>query len=191
MDDARLPRTKKGVNSAAMRLAFAKFDSNGNGTISAVELRSVLGRSVGGKPPKWTPAKIDELMRKLDTNGDGVLSIDELSIAFTSVTLKHSDALIKGDGPSDDGLAFTRSSSSEASPAPPKTPRGREASGRARDIDGGLAVWSASAGTEGEQRSMHWRELGGHELEDSLRGDRYTAPVALLSKDWLIQRAEK
>ena len=206
MDDAKLPRkcgsgSKKGASSAAMRQAFAKFDSNGNGTISAEELRAVLGRSVGGKPPKWTPAKIDELMRKLDTNGDGVLSMEELSVAFTRGQLKTSDPLLRGDGPSDDAPELSRRSVSEESVARPKTPKlpkspstpraGRTCSGTARDVDGNLAAWSASAGSEEQQRSMHWRELGGHELEESLRGDRHTAPIALLNKDWLVARAEE
>ena len=209
MDDAKLPRKggggpKKAVNSAAMRQAFAKFDVNGNGTISAEELRCVLCRSVAGKPPKWTHAKIDALMKKLDTNCDGVLSIEELSVAFTTGKLQTSDPLIKGDGASDEPLEEPgrRSSVSVESPTRPKTPKTpRSASsssanrlssaGVCRDVDGGIAAWSASAGTEVEQRSMHWRELGGHELEESLRGDRHTAPVALLSKDWLIARADE
>jgi calcium-dependent protein kinase len=58
--------------------AFKAFDMDGNGTISADELKSVLGRQHSYDDQVWA-----ELVREADTNGDGVIDLKE----FTAMML--------------------------------------------------------------------------------------------------------
>ena len=62
--------------------AFAVFDADGNGTLSADELKRILTMQVKGKPGALTADDVDKLIRRFDANGDGVLSIDEFAKAF-------------------------------------------------------------------------------------------------------------
>ena len=62
--------------------AFAVFDTDGNGTLSADELKRILTMPVNGKPGALTGPDVDKLIRRFDANGDGVLSIDEFAKAF-------------------------------------------------------------------------------------------------------------
>ena len=56
--------------------AFRLFDKDGNGSISAQEIKAVLG--VG---KKFGNEKIfDEIIREVDTNGDGVITYDEFKV---------------------------------------------------------------------------------------------------------------
>ena len=50
-----------------MREAFKVFDKDGDGTISATELRYVMA-NLG---EKMTDAEIDDMLREADTDGDG------------------------------------------------------------------------------------------------------------------------
>ena len=55
------------------RRAFALFDANGDGVISLDELKAILCRPTPLQPP-LSEARAEQIMRKLDTNGDGRLS---------------------------------------------------------------------------------------------------------------------
>jgi len=83
----------KGVGKEEIRRAFDIFDRDGNGTLSAHELRSVLMTpSNGGRP--LTHAEATALIGKFDKDGDGTMSIDEFVTAFGTVF-----PLTKLDGP--------------------------------------------------------------------------------------------
>ena len=56
-----------------VRKAFALFDANGDGIISLQELKAILCRATPLQPP-LSEARAEQIMRKLDTNGDGRLS---------------------------------------------------------------------------------------------------------------------
>ncbi|XP_031554593.1 calmodulin-like protein 12 [Actinia tenebrosa] len=58
---------------AEMREAFRVFDRNGDGSISAMELRSVMA-SLG---EKLSDDEIAEMMREADLDGDGVINFEE------------------------------------------------------------------------------------------------------------------
>ena len=77
-----MPRTH---SQAAIAAAFRVFDTDGNGTISADELKAILTRPVRGQPPTLTAAQVDELITKHDANSDGVLSLDEFARAWAVV----------------------------------------------------------------------------------------------------------
>ena len=55
-----------------LRQAFAVFDKDGSGTISADELRGVL-KSLG---EKLTDEEIDEMMRTADKDGSGTIDCE-------------------------------------------------------------------------------------------------------------------
>lgn len=63
-----------------LREAFRVFDKDGNGFISAAELRHVM-ISLG---EKLTEEEVDEMIKEADTNGDGQIDYDgEFNINFT------------------------------------------------------------------------------------------------------------
>mmetsp|Transcript_10334 Transcript_10334/g.24762 ORF Transcript_10334/g.24762 Transcript_10334/m.24762 type:complete len:159 (+) Transcript_10334:62-538(+) len=53
--------------------SFRVFDKDGNGQLSAAELRHVMGTM--GEP--LTPEEVDELIREADANGDGMIDFAE------------------------------------------------------------------------------------------------------------------
>jgi Ca2+-binding EF-hand superfamily protein len=63
----------------SIRHAFATFDKDGSGTISAEELCACL-KSMGFHPG---PLEVEELLAQMDTNGDGVIDFDEFSAVMT------------------------------------------------------------------------------------------------------------
>ena len=67
-----MPPTK-----AEIRQAFATFDTDDSGSLSAEELRRVLTRPGGGSP--LTEGEAQHLIHKYDDDGDGVLSLDEFA----------------------------------------------------------------------------------------------------------------
>jgi hypothetical protein len=75
-----------------IRKAFAVFDTDRSGTLSANELKAVLqhpaGRVFGAKP--FTAIVVQELIAKFDSNGDGVLDIEEFVMAFSSISASMS-----------------------------------------------------------------------------------------------------
>ena len=64
--------------------AFKVFDKDGNGFISAAELRHVM-TNLGAK---LTDDDVDEIIRKVDTNGDGQVNYQEFVTMMTSSKLK-------------------------------------------------------------------------------------------------------
>ena len=77
---------------AEVKAAFDIFDANGDGYLSAAELKAILTRPFGNRPPKFTDVQAEEFLKRFDTNGDGVLSIEEFTTAFASLA-KDKDAL--------------------------------------------------------------------------------------------------
>lgn len=57
-----------------VREAFRVFDKDGNGLISAAELRHVL-TNLG---EKLTEEEVDEMIREIDVDGDGQINYEEL-----------------------------------------------------------------------------------------------------------------
>ena len=72
--------------SAELATAFKLFDSDGDGVLSAEELKAILCRPTPGGTP-LTEQQVDEIMRKFDANGDGVLSVDELAAGWHELGL--------------------------------------------------------------------------------------------------------
>ena len=71
-------------NEIEIRDAFAIFDSDGSGTLTAHELASILTQPTEGHRP-FTEEEAMSLIRKFDANGDGVLQVDEFIKAFSSL----------------------------------------------------------------------------------------------------------
>lgn len=63
--------SKQMMTTEKLEQAFKLFDKDGNGSIEAEEIRTVLGDS------KMSPEQIDEIIRDVDENGDGVIQFDE------------------------------------------------------------------------------------------------------------------
>ena len=60
----------------ALRAAFAEYDEDGDGVITAVELRRAL-RRLGLCGEEMTAERCAEIVAVVDRNGDGVISFDE------------------------------------------------------------------------------------------------------------------
>lgn len=67
-------------NEEEVREAFRVFDRNGNGFISAAELRHVL-TSIGDK---LTDEEADDMIRAADVDGDGQINYDEFARVLTT-----------------------------------------------------------------------------------------------------------
>ena len=65
-----------------LRESFRVFDKDGNGYISAAELRHVM-TNLG---EKLTDDEVDEMMKEADTNGDGQISYEGISWRFYTCT---------------------------------------------------------------------------------------------------------
>ncbi|MBA0741820.1 hypothetical protein Gogos_014942 [Gossypium gossypioides] len=63
---------------ADLERIFKRFDANGDGKISSVELGDAL-KTLGSV----TPEEVSRMMSEIDTDGDGFISYDEY-IAFAS-----------------------------------------------------------------------------------------------------------
>lgn len=70
-----MARTVKEVdNEEELKNAFKVFDKDGSGTISAIELRSVL-QHLG---ENLTDDDLDEMLKMADKNGDGNIDCEDL-----------------------------------------------------------------------------------------------------------------
>mmetsp|Transcript_39640 Transcript_39640/g.48264 ORF Transcript_39640/g.48264 Transcript_39640/m.48264 type:complete len:156 (-) Transcript_39640:176-643(-) len=65
---------------ADLKEAFSMFDTNGDGTIEAKELREVM-RSLGQNP---TNREVMEMINSVDDNSDGSIDFDEFVILMQS-----------------------------------------------------------------------------------------------------------
>ncbi|KUJ20159.1 calmodulin-like protein [Mollisia scopiformis] len=71
---AMMATKSKAVDTEAeIRAAFTVFDRNGDGVISAAELREVMA-SIG---EKLTDAEVEEIVREVDRDGDGGIDFEE------------------------------------------------------------------------------------------------------------------
>ena len=61
---------QKLVNKKKLEATFKMFDKDGNGTISADEIKSVLGKAVDAK-------QLEQVIKEVDINGDGEISLNE------------------------------------------------------------------------------------------------------------------
>ena len=68
---------------AEIAKAFQMFDTDSDGSLSPAELKAVLCRPVKGATA-LTEAQVDDLIKKFDKNGDGVLDLDEFVEAWGS-----------------------------------------------------------------------------------------------------------
>jgi len=75
------------VNDSYIHAVFSVLDEDGNGTIESHELAKVL--NLQGEADK---EKIDELIKEVDTDGDGVISWDE----FYNAMVENNDFGGKG-----------------------------------------------------------------------------------------------
>lgn len=71
--------------SEALKKAFRAADGDNSGTIDISELRDLLARL--GSPR--TAAQCDELVKKVDVDGDGTLTLSEVTSLFESAKLAH------------------------------------------------------------------------------------------------------
>lgn len=65
-----------------IREAFRVFDKDGNGFISAAELRHVM-TNLG---EKLTDEEVDEMIREADIDGDGQVNYEGLMLTFIELT---------------------------------------------------------------------------------------------------------
>ena len=62
--------------AAEIREAFSIFDKDGNGLITAAELKHVM-RSLG---ENLTQEQVDEMIREADLNGDGMIDFKGMNL---------------------------------------------------------------------------------------------------------------
>ena len=85
-------KVKQTDSDAELRAAFDVFDKDGNGTISADELRHLM-KSIG---EELTDQDIDEMIKEADKDGDGNIDCEllwEESSSFAGITNRRD-----GDG---------------------------------------------------------------------------------------------
>jgi len=70
--------------------AFMELDANSNGVLTKLELREGL-RTVGVLP-NTTDADLDAVFEAIDTNQDGVVTLDEFLVGFAADTRKSKQA---------------------------------------------------------------------------------------------------
>eukprot|EP00665_Eupelagonemidae_sp_cell47_P006101 gene6100-2308_t len=83
-----------------LRAAFAVFDTDGSGTLSAAELKAVLLRPVNGVPSELTAEHVDHIVQQYDANGDSVLQLSEFVEAWSALHTSDGvgDALVDAVG---------------------------------------------------------------------------------------------
>ena len=84
--------------AAELTAAFKAFDVNGDGALTAEEMRQVLSR---GKSP-LSQTDIQQLIRDFDANGDGMLQYDE----FVAMMSSEKAVAVPGGGMKGVGAAF-------------------------------------------------------------------------------------
>ena len=80
--------------NAAIANAFKVFDTDGSGTLTAAECLAILTRGASDEEREamgMTEEDAQEIIDDFDTNGDGVLSIDEFAAAFDMFMLDEDD----------------------------------------------------------------------------------------------------
>lgn len=74
MGPKMLAETADMIGVKELRDAFKEFDSNGDGQISVMELREAMRKLMG---EQLTNREIDEILRDVDLNGDGLVDFEE------------------------------------------------------------------------------------------------------------------
>jgi calmodulin len=74
-------KMKDSDNEEELREAFRVFDKDGNGYISAAELRHVM-TNLG---EKLTDDEVDEMIREADLDGDGMVNYEEFVTMMTAI----------------------------------------------------------------------------------------------------------
>jgi len=64
-----------------LKLAFDNFDVNGDGSLSAEEIKTILGTN--------NNEYFDDILQKIDENGDGEISFNEFSILMNEILTKN------------------------------------------------------------------------------------------------------
>ena len=83
----------------ALRKVYQAFDLNGNGTLDKEELQALgtARRTAGHKQGAWSPEKNASLLRKMDTDSDGMVSVQEFvahfDAALPSAQLEFDDVI--------------------------------------------------------------------------------------------------
>lgn len=72
-----------------IKAAFQVFDADGNGQLSAAELRAILSRGDG----LLSAVEIDEVIHAFDTNDDGMLNIHEFAAACADLSDEEAAAV--------------------------------------------------------------------------------------------------
>jgi calmodulin len=72
-----------GESEEELREAFKVFDKDGNGSISAAELRHVM-TNLG---EKLTDEEVDEMIREADTDGDGQVNYEGIHFYLSMFNL--------------------------------------------------------------------------------------------------------
>ena len=78
-------------SQSELATAFKLFDQDGDGFLSAEELKAILCRSTAGGTG-LTEQRVDAIVRQFDANGDGVLSVDELAAGWNALRLSEAVA---------------------------------------------------------------------------------------------------
>ena len=79
---AKLAAALLGQDAAAL---FRKYDKSGDGDLDAAELKNMIRRDLKISPADLPDDDVDKLIKALDDDGGGSLSIDEL-LDFVEVT---------------------------------------------------------------------------------------------------------
>ena len=77
-----------------MRDAFMLFDSDGDGSVTAKELKHVMDTLFN---TNITNEELEEMVKDVDTNGDGVVSFDEFADKIHTVITKLKDTTVSAD----------------------------------------------------------------------------------------------
>jgi calmodulin len=84
--DNTLRKLKDTDSQEEIQEAFKVFDKDGNGYISAAELRHVM-TSLG---EKLTEEEVDEMIREADVDGDGQINYEEfVKMMVSSLTIEE------------------------------------------------------------------------------------------------------
>lgn len=71
------------MTTERLTLAFKMFDKDGSGMITPSEIRQVLSHSESKIPN----AVIDAVIKQVDSNGDGQISLEEFTTLMRNATL--------------------------------------------------------------------------------------------------------
>jgi len=73
---------KKASSEHLLERAFEKFDADGSGKISPQEVKDLLGLTNEGGAMN---DKINEIVKQVDTNSDGEISLEEFKIMMQMI----------------------------------------------------------------------------------------------------------